>query len=127
MIKRQPVWMKARCKCCAIIGAAVLVIGLARAGADPLPWEQIDRIIEQKARAHLVPQIAVVVMRGEDVIHTFKSGAGASGPTTIDTPFIVGSLSKLFTATAVMQLVDSGRVQLDAPVQQYLPQFPCRG
>ncbi len=123
MIKRQPVWMKARCKCRAIIGAAVLLVGLARAGADPLPWEQIDRIIEQKARAHLVPQIAVVVMHGEDVVHTFTSGAGASGPTTIDTPFIIGSLSKLFTATAVMQLVDSGRVQLDAPIQQYLPQF----
>lgn len=101
----------------------MLILGRGSAGADPLPWNQIDQIIEQKMRAHLVPQIAVVVMRGDDVVHTFTSGTGSAGPTTIDTPFIVGSLSKLFTATAVMQLVDSGRVQLDAPVQRYLPQF----
>jgi CubicO group peptidase (beta-lactamase class C family) len=39
------------------------------------------------------------------------------------TPFIIGSLSKSFTALAIMQLVQAGKVVLDAPVQRYLPWF----
>ena len=123
MSERESACARVRRMARATIGAAMLLLGVTDASAEPLPWEQVDRIIEQKARAHLVPQIAVVVMRGEEVVHTFTRGAGPTGPTTVDTPFLVGSLSKLLTATAVMQLVDSGRVQLDAPVQQYLPQF----
>jgi CubicO group peptidase (beta-lactamase class C family) len=122
-MKRQPPSTAARRALRAIVTAALLLLSVTHLAADPRPWDEIDRITDQKARAHLVPQIAVVVMRGDDVVHTFTSGKGLSGATTIDTPFVIGSLSKLFTATAVMQLVDSGRVQLDAPVQQYLPQF----
>jgi CubicO group peptidase (beta-lactamase class C family) len=42
---------------------------------------------------------------------------------TVATPFKIGSLSKSFTALAVMQLVEAGKIELDAPVQQYLPEF----
>jgi CubicO group peptidase (beta-lactamase class C family) len=38
-------------------------------------------------------------------------------------PFFVGSLAKSFTALAVMQLVEAGKIELDAPVQRYLPWF----
>jgi CubicO group peptidase (beta-lactamase class C family) len=36
---------------------------------------------------------------------------------------MIGSLSKSFTAVAVLQLVEAGRVELDAPIQRYLPSF----
>ena len=39
------------------------------------------------------------------------------------TPFIIGSMSKSFTSLAVMQLVEAGTVELDTPVQRYLPWF----
>ncbi|MBN1219504.1 MAG: beta-lactamase family protein, partial [Anaerolineae bacterium] len=39
------------------------------------------------------------------------------------TPFFIGSLTKSFTALAVMQLVEAGKIDLDAPVQHYLPWF----
>src|SRR6185295_18099986 len=39
------------------------------------------------------------------------------------TPFFIGSLTKSITALAVMQLVEAGKVELDAPVQRYLPTF----
>lgn len=42
---------------------------------------------------------------------------------TPDTLFQIGSISKVFTATAVMQLVDGWRIDLDAPVTRYLPDF----
>ncbi|NTU65595.1 MAG: beta-lactamase family protein [Chloroflexi bacterium] len=42
---------------------------------------------------------------------------------TPQTPFFIGSLTKSFTALAVMQLVEAGKIELDAPVQRYLPWF----
>ena len=44
-------------------------------------------------------------------------------PPTPQTPFFIGSLTKSITALAVMQLVEAGKVELDAPVQRYLPWF----
>ncbi len=42
---------------------------------------------------------------------------------THDTLSCIGSVSKMFAATAVMQLVDAGKVELDAPITEYLPEF----
>lgn len=44
-------------------------------------------------------------------------------PATAETVYRVGSVSKLFTDIAVMQLVEGGKIDLDAPVQKYLPDF----
>lgn len=44
-------------------------------------------------------------------------------PVTPETLFLIGSTSKTFTATALMQLVEDGRVDLQAPVRTYLPNF----
>lgn len=44
-------------------------------------------------------------------------------PTTVDTVFQIGSISKPVTATLIMQLVDEGLVNLDDPVVRYLPGF----
>ncbi|MGB9430703.1 MAG: serine hydrolase domain-containing protein [Candidatus Acidiferrum sp.] len=43
------------------------------------------------------------------------------------TKFRIGSISKPLTATALMQLVEAGKLDLDAPVQKYLPSFPDKG
>jgi CubicO group peptidase (beta-lactamase class C family) len=69
----------------------------------------------------------VIVSRGR-VVHTRGFGVATpqGRPATPSTPFILGSLSKSFTALAVVQLVDSGRIELDAPVQRYLPTFRLR-
>ena len=53
-------------------------------------------------------------------------GVGTTGdgdPVTASTPFVIGSTTKSFTALAVMQLVESGEVDLDAPVTRYVPQL----
>ena len=64
-------------------------------------------------------------MHGGQVV--FLKGYGISGPdgraVTPQTPFILGSSSKSFTALAVMQLVEAGKINLDAPVTSYLPWF----
>ncbi len=45
-------------------------------------------------------------------------------PNTVDTRFRIGSMNKMFTATAVLQLVQAGKVALDAPLGTYLPDYP---
>src|SRR5207302_5125243 len=47
----------------------------------------------------------------------------AKRPATAETVYRVGSVSKLFTDIAVMRLVEQGRLDLDAPVTKYLPDF----
>lgn len=47
-------------------------------------------------------------------------------PITKDTMYGIGSTSKMFTAVAVMQLVDHGKIDLDTPVVQYLPEFTMK-
>src|SRR2546426_120029 len=48
-------------------------------------------------------------------------------PVTAETRFRIGSVSKPLTADAVVQLVDAHRLDLDAPVQKYVPSFPDKG
>lgn len=45
----------------------------------------------------------------------------ASGPVDLDTPWNVGSITKTFVATVVLQLADEGRIDLDAGIQSYFP------
>lgn len=52
---------------------------------------------------------------------------GATGDVSPTTPMSVGSVAKSFTAFAVLQLVDAGKVDLDAPVTRYLPDFTVKG
>ncbi|QJD88008.1 beta-lactamase family protein [Cohnella herbarum] len=47
-------------------------------------------------------------------------------PLTKDTMYGIGSTSKMFTAVAVMQLVDQGKIDLDTPVVQYIPEFTMK-
>lgn len=75
-----------------------------------------------------LPGLAVAIVQGSEVIYSSGFGAAAPGrPVTPQTPFILGSLSKSFTALAVMQLVEQGKVKLDASVQTYIPWFYVTG
>ena len=69
--------------------------------------------------------VAVLVAH-DGVTTTAARGAAndAGDEITPETPFRVGSISKPFVATMVLQLVDEGRVALDAPLSTYLPATP---
>jgi CubicO group peptidase (beta-lactamase class C family) len=51
----------------------------------------------------------------------------AKRPATTETQFRIGSVSKPLTADAVAQLYEAGKLDLDAPVQRYVPTFPEKG
>lgn len=83
--------------------------------------EQLPALIEKYG----VPAAAVAVLKDGEVVDgaagILHLGTGVEA--TPDALFQIGSITKLWTATLVMQLVDEGRVDLDATVRTYLPEF----
>lgn len=86
--------------------------------------DAVDRYIERQMAANSVPGLALAITRGDKVIYLKGYGTAGDGePMTPRTQFYIASLSKGFTALAVMQLVEEGKVGLDEPVRTYLPDF----
>jgi CubicO group peptidase (beta-lactamase class C family) len=85
----------------------------------------IDEYVTARMRAARIPGLALGIVKGDRIVYLKGYGrAGPSGrPVTPQTPFIIGSITKSFTALAVLQLVEAGKVELDAPVQRYIPWF----
>jgi CubicO group peptidase (beta-lactamase class C family) len=85
----------------------------------------IDAYVEGQVKELNLPGLALGIVHHDEVVHLLSAGiADPSGrAVTPQTPFMTGSLTKSFTALAIMQLVEAGRVELDAPVQRYLPWF----
>ena len=112
-----------------LLGATCLVVSpsfVVRASAGPDPdLASIDAYIEKEMREVHIPGLALGIVHNDEVVHLRCFGeAGPDGRrVTPQTPFILASASKSFTALAVMQLVESGKVDLDAPVRRYLPDF----
>lgn len=84
--------------------------------------EKIDQFIQAKLAKSSLPGLAVAVVQGDIIL--LSKGYGITGeqkPVNADTPFAIASLSKAFTALAVMQLVEAGKIKLKAPVITYVP------
>src|SRR5438045_2514529 len=111
-----------------VMAFAVLLL-IARppnvSAAEPGPdYTAIDAYVQSQVETNHFAGVAIAVVEGASLSHAQGIGHDAQGrPVTPRTPFMIGSNSKSFTALAVMQLVDAGLVDLDAPVQQYVPQF----
>jgi CubicO group peptidase (beta-lactamase class C family) len=85
----------------------------------------IDAFVESQMRAGQIPGLALAIVQDGKVVHLRGFGvADATGrAVTPQTPFIVGSVGKTFTGLAIRQLINKGLVELDAPVQRYVPWF----
>jgi CubicO group peptidase (beta-lactamase class C family) len=88
-------------------------------------FSAVDEFVAAEMAAQRIPGVALAIVQNDQVVHVRSFGkADPSGrPVTSETPFIIGSASKSFTALAIMQLVEDGKVELDAPVQRYIPWF----
>ena len=93
-------------------------------GPDRATLARMDSVIRKGMERSGMPGFAVAVVSGNDVVHLGGFGdAGEGRRVTPRTPFLLGSTSKSFTALAAMQLVDAGRLDLDAPARRYVPEF----
>jgi len=87
-------------------------------------FRDVDSYITAEMQRNNIPGLALAITQGDQVV--FSKGYGTAGNgriVTPDTPFYIGSQSKSFTALAIMQLVEQGKLDLDAPVLTYLPWF----
>lgn len=76
------------------------------------------------------PGAAAVVARGGTVLYSGARGLAdveTGRPITPDTPFLLGSIVKQFTAAIVLQLVAEGKLSLDDPISRFFPDWPRPG
>ena len=107
---------------------ALLVAAPLHAAGGP-DFAAIDAYIEQELKRSGLPGMALAIVKDGQVVHVRGFGrAHPNGdPVTPETPFLIGSLTKSFTALAVMQLAEAGLLELDAPVRRYLPEVALEG
>jgi CubicO group peptidase (beta-lactamase class C family) len=117
------------------IGAALLTIPFARRLRAAPSWEQeFGEFVQQGLAQTGTPGLSVAIVRAGEV--RFSAGYGLANvkdkvPVTPDTAFHIASVSKVVTGTALLQLQEQQRYQLDEPISRYLdfevvhPQFPA--
>ncbi len=88
--------------------------------------KNLDRWIADEVELKNLPALSIALVDDQRIVWAKGFGFAdpeARVPATADTPYRVGSISKLFTDLAVMQLVEQGKLDLDAPVTAILPDF----
>lgn len=96
--------------------------------AAPPTAGEVDAYVQKGMDQLSIPGAAIALFADGKVTHVNGFGrADRSGtPVTAQTPFQLGSVSKSFAALVILQLADEGRLSLDAPVSQYIPDFQTR-
>jgi CubicO group peptidase (beta-lactamase class C family) len=113
----------------ALLSALLLVpvppraIALPQA-SDP-PFEALAALVTQKMEEYGIPGVAFGVLKQDRMtLRGFgTTNADNPQPMTPETVFPIASISKTVTATAIMRLVEEGKLDLEAPVQRYIPEF----
>ena len=108
--------------------AILLLVGVLLGVAAPARANRIDDYIKAEMQKRRIPGLALAVVRNGTVVK--MKGYGLANldhdvPVTPDTVFELASVTKQFTAAAVMTLVEEGKVQLDDPILWHLPQGPA--
>jgi CubicO group peptidase (beta-lactamase class C family) len=111
----------------------VMVVGVA--GCAPAPVEespyddviaQLTELIEAETARLNIPSLSIALVDGRDIV--WQRGFGVQNaaegiPSSENTVYRVGSITKMVTATAVAQAAERGLVDLDAPITDYIPEL----
>lgn len=105
--------------------AGLLVTAAARQAPADARFEKIATLVQAQMSALAVPGVAIGILDdGRVTTRAFGvTNVDHPLPVTVDTLFQIGSISKTFTGTAMMRLVEQGKIDLSAPIQRYLPAF----
>src|SRR5579871_3968548 len=106
-----------------VAAAGALPLRSAAASSDAALFAELDARIESAMQRYRVPGVAVAVFyRGREYARGYgKTNVDRPVAVDGDTLFRIGSITKTFTGTAMMRLVEQRKVSLDAPVRSYLP------
>ena len=117
----------------AATGVSLLLASCTAAGTGPdavarpsFDTAQLDVFVEEMMDAYDIPGVGLAVVEDGEISYVRGYGVRdvtTGAPVTPDTQFAIGSTTKSFTSLGVMLLVEEGRVDLDAPITTYLPEF----
>lgn len=109
---------------------AIVALVVVQSGCQALAVDQTD-VVDNYVRAEMtkqrIPGLALLVSRGGQVIRARGYGLAnveLQVPVKPETIFQSGSVGKQFTATAVMMLVEEGKIGLEDPLTKYFPDAP---
>src|SRR5215813_9564748 len=96
-----------------------------RSTAPDEKFEDVARLVESKMKEYHVPGVGLGIFKNGELT---TRGFGVTNvddpkPVTADTVFTIASISKTFTATALIRLEQQNKVDLMSPVRRYLPDF----
>ncbi len=113
-----------------LLGLATTLADQFQPPATPIDYTAAIKKLEAAVRLEVaqkkLPAFSISLVEADRVV--WADGFGYQDieknvPATMDTVYRVGSISKLFTDMAVLQLVEDGKLDLEAPVTKYLPDF----
>jgi len=107
-----------------LAGAAAL--GLAeKAGASVLTGGAADRAVDAFLKIQPFQGVVLIGRAGKPIYSRTIGFADieAKTPATLDTPYVIASISKWLTSTALLRLAEAGKLDLDAPITRYLPDY----
>ena len=122
--------MNLRVGATAVLGLACVLAAalpmMAQNAVPPATADGIDAAAAEVLKATGVPSASVAVVQGGKVAYVKAYGMARLNPAMAATPgmqYSIGSISKQFTATAVLLLAEAGKLKLDDPVGMYLPEL----
>ncbi|MEO6917501.1 MAG: serine hydrolase [Collimonas sp.] len=109
-----------------VLVMSCLAPAAARAQADSKFPEQAEALMKEYVQSELFTGTVLVARNGKSI---FRQAYGAANrewviPNTVKTRYRIGSITKQFTAAAILQLADENKLGLDDPISQYLPGLP---
>ena len=118
-------------RCLLIIGVILIIscfISTTKVKADDIMENKLDSYIKSKMDKENIPGLSIGVIKNNKIVYVKGYGKADQKGTKVTekTPFILGSVSKSFTALAVMKLQEEGKLDIDEPVKKYLPWFKLK-
>ncbi len=111
----------------AVFGVALPVsTAMAQLVAPPPPFAETDRIFEEFRLDARIPGMVYGIVIDGELVHLRATGIAeinSQRPVTADTLFRIASMTKVFTALTVLKLRDDGKIRLDAPAEDYVPEL----
>ncbi|MCF7969652.1 MAG: beta-lactamase family protein, partial [Methylococcaceae bacterium] len=100
------------------------IVDPATVGVSVEQLNKIDTLVKKAVEDRVVPGTVVLIAKeGKVIYHKAFGNSNLDTAMTTDTIFLMYSSSKIVPAIAIMQLVEQGKVKLDDPITNYLPEF----
>jgi CubicO group peptidase (beta-lactamase class C family) len=118
--------MKRLVTCCIILFLLFCLFLPSRESlAKPDIESTLDNYVETFLGTHRIPGAAIAIVQDRETIYAKSWGVtgGSEEAVTLETPFLIGSVTKSLTALAIVKLLEENKIMLDDPVQAHLPWF----